>query len=46
MSAILKKVKAKHLIWDSYLTPLADHQTNPVFSSAKALVGWANYLKK
>lgn len=42
---MFRKVKADHLTWESYLTPLADHQTNPVFSSSKAMVSWAKDLK-
>jgi len=37
LTSLLKKVKPKHLQWDSYLIPLADHQTNPVFGSSKAM---------
>ena len=42
---MLKSTKPKRLKWGSYLTPLADHQTNPVFSAAKALAEWAKVLK-
>ena len=40
---VLKKMKPKGMEWDSHLTPLANHQTNPVFSSAKAMLCWAEY---
>lgn len=39
------RLKANHLNWESYLTPLADHQTNPVFSSSKAMASWSKNLK-
>jgi predicted alpha/beta superfamily hydrolase len=40
------KTESKYLRYDSYLTPFANHQSNPVFSTAKALVSWNGYLKK
>ena len=45
MIEMLKKTKPKRLKWESYDTPLANHQTNPVFSSSKALVEWSKVLK-
>ncbi|HCT30266.1 MAG TPA: hypothetical protein DIW31_05930 [Bacteroidales bacterium] len=46
LNEMLKKIDPKHLEYNSYLTPLADHQSNPVFSTSKALVYWSEYLKK
>lgn len=42
----LKKLKPKNLKWDSYTTPLADHQSNPIYSIGKGVLKWAEYLKK
>ena len=42
----LRKTKPKYLKYDSYLTPFANHQSNPVFSTARALLGWNEYLNK
>ena len=45
LNNMLEKTAPKHLKWDSYLTPLADHQTNPIYSTSKAMVCWSEYLK-
>lgn len=42
----LIKTKPKYLKYDSYLTPLANHQSNPLFSTAQALLSWNEFLKK
>jgi hypothetical protein len=38
--------KAKKIKLDTYYTPLADHQSNPIFSIGKGIAKWAEYLKK
>lgn len=40
MTNLLRRTKPRNLRWESYLTPLADHQSNPVFSSARGLTIW------
>ena len=40
---VLTKMKPKGMEWNSHLTPLANHQTNPVLSSAKAMLCWAEF---
>lgn len=42
----LKKVKSRKMKWDSYMIPLANHQSNPIFSIGKGISKWAEYLKK
>jgi predicted alpha/beta superfamily hydrolase len=44
LNKTLKKVKKLKL--DTYMTPLADHQSNPIFSIGKGIAKWAEYLKK
>lgn len=46
MNAMLKKLNPKYLTWQSDLTLHADHQSNPILSSSKAMANWSSYLKK
>ncbi|MBY0435794.1 MAG: hypothetical protein K2U26_16985 [Cyclobacteriaceae bacterium] len=46
MNTMLKKINSKYLNHESDLTPNADHQSNPIFSSSKAMAKWSVYLKK
>lgn len=41
----LKRVNPQSVVWDRYLTPNANHQTNPIFSSARAMLLWAKYYE-
>ncbi len=38
--------KLKNIKVDTYMTPLADHQSNPVFSIGMGISKWAKYLEK
>jgi predicted alpha/beta superfamily hydrolase len=42
LNKTLKKVKKIKL--DTYVTPLADHQSNPIFSIGRGIAKWADYL--
>jgi len=44
MRLMLKKLNLKKLKWDSYVTPMANHQTNPIYSTAKGLMCWSKKL--
>lgn len=45
LNEMLQKLKNNNLTYYSYLTPAADHQTNPMLSTAKALLNWSNFYK-
>lgn len=45
LNETLKKVKVNKLNWDSYITPLADHQSNPIFGIGKGISMWSKHLK-
>lgn len=40
MEQTFRRIKAKNFQWESYLTPLADHQSNPLFSASRGLILW------
>lgn len=40
---VLKANKHPNLLISTYLTPLADHQQNPLFATPKALVEWGKF---
>ncbi|TAE26522.1 MAG: alpha/beta hydrolase [Cytophagales bacterium] len=44
LNAALKR--ENKIKFDTYMAPLADHQTNPIFSIGKGITKWAEYLKK
>jgi len=46
LNEVLKKTNSKQIKYKYYLTPFANHQSNPILSNAKALVYWSEYLKK
>lgn len=46
MNTMLKNMNSKYLSYKSDLTLHADHQSNPIFGTAKALLTWTEYLKK
>ncbi|MBK8635201.1 MAG: alpha/beta hydrolase [Saprospiraceae bacterium] len=45
MNAVLEKSKPKSLVYSSDFVANADHQSNPIFSTGKALAQWSEYLK-
>lgn len=45
LDSMLNQKNIKGLKWNSYLTPMANHQSNSVFSTAKALLLWSEYIK-
>lgn len=40
MEKMLNEAQVPDLKWESYVTPFADHHTNPVLSSARGFAGW------
>lgn len=42
MEKMLLKIKPKRLVWDRYITPFADHQSNPVHSTGRSLALWSS----
>jgi predicted alpha/beta superfamily hydrolase len=38
--------KVKNIKLDTYITPLADHQSNPIFSIGMSISKWSKYLEK
>ncbi len=46
MKKMLKDAHARRLKWTSYLTPLADHQTNALFSLSSGMLGWGQWMRR
>lgn len=46
MQKVLRGIKPRDLKWDGYITPLADHQSNPVYSVSRGLSIWGRSNKK
>lgn len=46
MKRMFARVRTRGLIWESQLTPLADHQSNPLYSSVRGLAKWGRSTKK
>lgn len=43
LNKVLLNAKIKNLSVSTYLTPLANHQQNPLMATSKALVAWGTY---